>query len=160
MGVGPLNKKEFTRAIGSFKVRDALPDLASNSWFQVDPIEPNRVWFFSRDTGTNLGTLNFGRPIPATGKHVEMPPQATSMLFNEQGQVYTLTAGYTMDKRIGNSNGLGAVFGILKAMGTPIPAPEGRALYNPSMTYEALERFGKAMENAGRDPTNIKKKLS
>lgn len=158
--VGPLSKKEFIRAFGSFKVREALPDLANNSWFQVDPLEPNRVWCFSRDTGTHLGTLNFAKPIPPTGKRVVMPPQASSMLFNEQGQVYTMTVGYTMDKRIGNSNGLGAMFGILKAVGKPLPVPEGRALYNPSMTYEALERFGKALENAGRDPTNIKKRLS
>jgi len=150
--VGPLSKKEFVRAFGSFKVRDALPDLAGNSWFQVDPLEPNRVWSFSRDTGTHTGTLNFARAIPPTGKRVEMPPQATSMLFNEQGQVYTMTVGYTMDKRIGNSNGLGAMFGILKAVGNPLPVPEGRALYNPSLRYEALERVGKAIENAGFGP--------
>jgi len=157
--VGPLSKKEFMRAFGSFKIRDALPDLANNSWFEVDPLEPNRVWLFSRDRGTHTGTLNFARAIPPTGKHVEMPPQAASMLFNEQGQVYTMTVGYTMDKRIGNTNGLGGVFGILKAVGKPLPVPEGKALYNPSMRYEALERVGKAIENAGRNPASMQSKL-
>eukprot|EP00438_Fugacium_kawagutii_P036293 Skav217414 [mRNA] locus=scaffold2674:373608:381455:- [translate_table: standard] len=56
---------------------------------EVDPLEPNRVWFFSRATGTHTGPLG---PIPATGttlpawlkgKRIEMPPQAQSMLFNE-----------------------------------------------------------------------------
>jgi len=158
--VGPLSKKEFIRVFGSFKLREAIPDLAYNSWFQVDPLEPNRVWWLSRDTGTHLGTLNFANGIPPTGKRVEMPPQAMSFLFNEQGEVYTLTVGYTMDKRIGNSNGLGAVLGILKAVDKPLSAPEGRALYNPSLKIEALERVGKAFEDAGRDPSNIKKKLS
>ena len=49
--VGPLTKAEFMGAFGSFKVKEAFPDLKDNSWFQVDPLEPNRVWFFSRATG-------------------------------------------------------------------------------------------------------------
>jgi hypothetical protein len=134
-----------------------VPNLADNSWFQVDPLEPNRVWFFSRATGTHTGTLNFARPIAATGKQIVMPPQAQSMLFNEQGQVYTLTVGYAMDKRIGNTEGLGGVFGILKAVGHPIPVPEANRLYNPSMRYEAFERLGKASENAGYDPATGKR---
>jgi hypothetical protein len=80
--VGPLSKGEFLKAFGSFKVQDAIPDLKDNSWFQVDPLEPNRVWFFSRATGTHTGTLNFGAGIPATGKAIRMPPQAQSLLFN------------------------------------------------------------------------------
>jgi len=155
--IGPLSKGEFTRAFGSFKLRDALPDLADNSWYKVDPLEPNRVWFFSRATGTHTGTLNFGRPLAATGRAVKSPPQAQSLLFNEQGQVYTLTVGYAMDKRIGNTEGLGGVFGILKAVGQPLPVPEGQRLYTPSLRYEAVERFGKMAENAGYDPASGKR---
>merc|ERR1711972_1104447 len=80
--VGPLSKAEFMGAFGSFKVKDAFPDLSDNSWFQVDPLEPNRVWFISRATGTHNGPLSFGRTIPPTGKRVESPPQAQSMLFD------------------------------------------------------------------------------
>ena len=89
--VGPLSKAEFLAAFGSFKVKDAFPDIQDNSWFKVDPLEPNRVWFVSRATGTHTGTLNFGWPRPPTGKVVESPPQAQSMLFNEAGLIYTLT---------------------------------------------------------------------
>lgn len=151
--VGPLSKAEFTATFGSFKVKEALPDLKDNSWFQVDPLEPNRVWFFSRATGTNSGEMNFGRSLPATGKHVRMPPQAQSMLFNEKGECYTLTVGYTMDKRIGNTNGLGGVFGILKAIGHGLPFLEGQRLYNPSLRYEAFERVAKIGEAFGFGPT-------
>merc|ERR1719506_1580295 len=84
--VGPLSKEEFMRAFGSFKLKDAIPDIKDNSWFQVDPLEPNRVWFFSRSTGTHTGILNFAAPIPATGRSILMPPQAQSMLFDEQGK--------------------------------------------------------------------------
>ena len=36
-----------------------------------------------------------------TGKRVETPPQAQSLLFDEEGKAYTFTIGYTMDRRIG-----------------------------------------------------------
>ena len=89
--VGPLTREEFIHAFGSFRVKDAFPDLQQNMWFTVDPLEPNRVWFFSRAKGRHTGTLNFARPIGATNKEVRSPPEASSMLFNEQGKVYTLT---------------------------------------------------------------------
>ncbi|CAE7344502.1 GONST5 [Symbiodinium sp. CCMP2456] len=150
--IGPLGKEEFMKAFGSFKLKEAVPDLADNSWFQVDPLEPNRVWFFARATGTHTGTLNFARPIPPTNKRIEAPPQAQSMLFNEQGQCYTLTVGYCMDKRIGNTEGLGGVFGILKAVGHGLPFPEGQRLYTPSLRYEAFERVAKFAEALGFGP--------
>eukprot|EP00933_Yihiella_yeosuensis_P005356 TRINITY_DN109856_c0_g1_i1.p1 TRINITY_DN109856_c0_g1~~TRINITY_DN109856_c0_g1_i1.p1 ORF type:complete len:281 (-),score=61.83 TRINITY_DN109856_c0_g1_i1:38-880(-) len=150
--VGPLSKTEFLKAFGSFKLRDAVPDLADNSWFKVDPLEPNRVWFIARATGTHTGTLKFARPLPPTGKSIAMPPQAQSMLFNEDGKCYTLTVGYCMDKRIGNTEGLGGVFGILKAVGSPLPFQEGQRLYTPSMSFEAFERVAKAGEAFGLGP--------
>jgi len=152
--VGPLSKAEFLGAFGSFKLKDAIPDLKDNSWFQVDPLEPNRVWFFSRATGTHTGPLNFGAPIPATGRSIQMPPQAQSMLFDEQGKCYTLTVGYCMDKRIGKTEGLGGVFGILKAVGKPLPFPEAQQLYTPSLRYEAFEHVAKAAESLGFGPTS------
>mmetsp|Transcript_77902 Transcript_77902/g.137992 ORF Transcript_77902/g.137992 Transcript_77902/m.137992 type:complete len:295 (+) Transcript_77902:71-955(+) len=155
--IGPLSKAEFLRAFGSFKLKDAVPDLKDNSWFQVDPLEPNRVWFFSRATGTHTGTLNFGASIAATGRKIESPPQAQSMLFDTSGKCYTLTVGYCMDKRIGNTEGLGGVFGILKAVGKAPPFPEANALYNPSLRYEAFEHVGKAIESLGFDPTTRKR---
>eukprot|EP00927_Polykrikos_kofoidii_P002324 TRINITY_DN1089_c0_g1_i1.p1 TRINITY_DN1089_c0_g1~~TRINITY_DN1089_c0_g1_i1.p1 ORF type:complete len:294 (+),score=43.39 TRINITY_DN1089_c0_g1_i1:75-956(+) len=155
--VGPLSKAEFIRAFGSFKLKDAVPDLKDNSWFQVDPLEPNRVWFFSRATGTHTGTLNFGRSIAPTGKAIRLPPQAQSMLFDEQGKCYTLTVGYCMDKRIGNTEGLGGVFGILKAIGKPLPFSEGQRLYTPSLRYDAFEHVAKAIEGIGFDPATGKR---
>lgn len=147
--VGPLGKREFLNAFGSFKVKDAFPDLADNSWFQVDPLEPNRVWFFSRATGTHTGPLNFGAPIAPTGRRVQSPPQAQSMLFNEAGRVYTLTVGYCMDKRVGNTEGLGGVFALLKGIGKPLPVPEAQRLYTPSLRFEAFERLAKMGESLG-----------
>ena len=80
--VGPLGKREFLNAFVSFKVKEAFSDLADNSWFQIDPLEPNRVWFFSRASGTQTGALNFGKPIAPTGKRVESPPQVSKLVVS------------------------------------------------------------------------------
>ena len=131
-------------------MKDAIPDAKDNSWFTVDPLEPNRVWWFTRLTATHTGPLNFGGSVlKGEGKAIRMPPQASSMLFDTEGKVYTVTVGYTMDKRIGNTNGLGAVLGILKAVGKPLPFSEGHALYNPSLRFEAFKRLAKGAENLG-----------
>jgi len=55
--------------------------------------------------------------VPATGKRVKTPPQANSMTFNERGECTQLTIGYVMDKNIGNTGGLGGVYGIFYALG-------------------------------------------
>lgn len=155
--IGPLSKEEFLRAFGGFKVKDALPDLKDNAWFTVDPLEPNRVWFMSRATGTHTGPLNFGAtPIQGKGAEVRMPPQAQSMLFDKDGKCYTLTVGYCMDKRIGNTDGLGGMFGIVKATGNALPFPEGQRLYNPSLRFEGFEHIAKAVESMGYDPNTMK----
>jgi len=159
--VGPLSKAEFLRAFGSFKLKDALPDVADDMWFEVDPLEPNRVWWFSRLAATHTGTLNFGgQSFSGTGKEIRMPPQASSLLFDAAGKVYTLTVGYAMDKRIGNTEGLGGVFGILKAIGQPLPFDEGKRLFTPTLRFEAFERVGKAVEGLGYDPATGQKMAS
>ena len=53
--VGPLLREEFVAAFGGFRLKDAVPDLLDQSFFQVDPVEPNRVWFFGRAIGTHTG---------------------------------------------------------------------------------------------------------
>jgi hypothetical protein len=92
--------------------------------FRVDPYEPNRVWFTIRTTGTHTGTLKFGtNAFPATGKDVLSPPECLSYVFSEDGKVKTFTGGVVMDRRVGNTGGLGALFGILTAIGVPVPKP-------------------------------------
>lgn len=51
--------------------------------FRVDPFETSRVWFQTRAVATHTGELMGKAP---TGKRLELPPQAFSMTFNEQGQ--------------------------------------------------------------------------
>ena len=49
------------------------------------------------------------------------------MRFNERGECTQLTVGYVMDKQLGNTGGLGGVYGILYAIGYGLPFPEPSA---------------------------------
>jgi len=121
--VGPLGREEFASAFKSFKLKEAFSEWKTNAHhFRVDPFEPNRVWFTTRMTAVNTGPM-MGDP---TGIRVISPPQASSCRFNTSGKCDDLTVGYVMDRRQGNTGGLGAVFGILNAIGRPLPFPEAR----------------------------------
>eukprot|EP00775_Hariotina_reticulata_P004521 gene4521-4773_t len=127
--IGPLNQKEFAKTMDTLKLDEVFPDLAPRIYhLRVDPLQPNRVWFTTRPIGTHDGWLSANLPIPLspTGKVVELPPQTSSLTFNEQGQVVDFTMGYVMDRRIGNTGGLGGAFGFLYAIGCPFPYPEGK----------------------------------
>jgi len=134
--VGPLTKKEFTAAFSSFKVEEAFTGSYNYFGFHVDPTEPNRVWFFSRGVLTHSGVLLFGAmKIQPTGKTVVGPPQVLSMSFNTEGLCYKFTGGYSVDRTVGNTGGLGGVFGLIHAIGGSLPFPEGQP-WQPSLNYE------------------------
>ncbi|KAF6255308.1 hypothetical protein COO60DRAFT_1536079 [Scenedesmus sp. NREL 46B-D3] len=126
--IGPLGRKDFAATMDSLNLDEPFPDLAPRIYHvRVDPLQPNRVWFTTRPIGTNTGHLRAQLPIPVkpTGRVVELPPQTSSLTFNDQGQVEDFTMGYVMDRRLGNTGGLGGAFGLLYAIGCPFPYPEG-----------------------------------
>lgn len=41
-------------------------------------------------------------------------------------QVEDFTMGYVMDRRLGNTGGLGGAFGFFWGIGCPLPYPEGK----------------------------------
>lgn len=46
--VGPIGKEEYLGALANFKLEESF-DIKPNFWgFSVDPMQPNRVWFFNR----------------------------------------------------------------------------------------------------------------
>mgnify|MGYP002862563143 FL=1 len=136
--VGPLGKEEFLKAFASFKIEEGFPDAKFGYYaFRVDPFEPNRVWYDARFTGTNTGKL--AGSLEPTNKRVEAPPQACSMLFNERGEATQLTVGYVMDRQLGNTGGLGGVFGILYAIGYGLPFPEAQP-WQKSIQYDLFQK--------------------
>ena len=139
--VGPLPRDAFVNAVGGFDLTTGFPDMKSNyHHFRVDPFETNRVWFQNRTTGTHTGKLA-GR-FEATGTAVECPPQALSMTFNESGKIVKITVGVVMDRTMGNTGGLGGVFGLFSAIGSPLPFPEARP-WKMSKRYKFFQWLGR-----------------
>ncbi|EFJ45079.1 hypothetical protein VOLCADRAFT_94556 [Volvox carteri f. nagariensis] len=133
--IGPLGPDEFRTTMSTLALEEAFSDMEPRyHHFRVDPFRPNRVWVTLQPrcthTGTFRGKLPFG--IPPTGKVIEEPPQTASITFNAAGEVEAYTMGYVMDRRIGNTDGLGGAFGLMWALGAPLPAPEGRP-WSPSL---------------------------
>jgi len=138
--VGPLTKQQFTKAFSDFKVREAFPTSSANFYnFHIDPLEPNRLWMLSRGAYEHLGTLKFGpSTFPPTGKRICLPPQCFSMSFDHHGKLYKLTGGYNVDRAVGDTEGLGGMFGILHGFGlATLPFPEGRP-WKRSLMWEAI----------------------
>lgn len=117
--VGPLKKDDFVKAFSNFNLKAAFTDLDEEySNFRVDPFDPYRVWVDTRGSGTNTGSLA-GKP--PTGKTFQNPPEAASLTFDDDGFCTRLTAGVAMDPTLGNTGGLGGVYGIFYGIGSPLP---------------------------------------
>jgi hypothetical protein len=138
--VGPLSKETFVNAVAGFELAEGFPDMKSQfHHFRVDPFETNRVWFQNRTVGTHTGVL--AGNIQPTGKKVECPPQALSLTFNEKGEVTKITVGVVMDRTIGNTGGLGGVFGLFYAVGAGLPFPEAQP-WKKSKRYRFFTLLG------------------
>jgi hypothetical protein len=129
--VGPLCKSDYIATMSLFELWNALPDMKERSSFYgwcVDPSSPSTVRVFVKNTGTHTGPLNVGSvTLPPSGKPFEGTTESIAITLDDQGEkVRCLTAGYVVDRFAGNGGGLGAVAGILVAIGLPVPKPYGR----------------------------------
>lgn len=138
--VGPLSKKEYLSTLKKFNLEKMFPNINKGIYynFYVDPYEHNRVWFTARMRCCHTGSNTFGA---ATNIDVDCPPQVNSLTFNEDGKVTKYTGGYITDRTIGNTGGLGGIFGILYAIGRPLPFPEARP-YRKSWQFRTFSFFG------------------
>ena len=135
--VGPIPKAAYLDALGSFKLEDSF-DIQQNLFgFTVDPMQPNRVWFFDRQTAKHVDTFN---GVEATGKELEMPPQLFHVDFNDDGKVKEF-GFYTVDRQQGNTGGLGGAFGYFYGVGKPLPIREAQP-FKPSFRYRLLTKLG------------------
>jgi len=147
--VGPLSKEEFLNAANGFGIYDSFPDFDNRySNFSVDPLEPGRVWFFVRLIATNTGGL-FGKA--PNNKTVQLPPQVYSMKFREDGKITELTVGYAVDRRQGDTGGLGGMFGLFYGVGQPLPFPEGKP-YKLSWQFRLLNAIGNFLTKFQKKP--------
>ena len=68
----------------------------------------------------------------------------TPIGFNQCAGVHMAhDVGYVMDKQLGNTGGLGGVYGILYAIGYGLPFPEAQP-WQKSVQYDLFQRFSGA----------------
>lgn len=135
--VGPIPKDEYLDALGNFKLDESF-DIDPNFFgFVVDPMQTNRVWFMGRSISKHVDTFV---GVEATGKELVLPPQQFHLDFNEEGLVKEI-GFYTVDRRQGNTGGLGGAFGYFYGVGKPLPIPEAQP-YKPSKRFRFLQFVG------------------
>merc|ERR1740136_531753 len=142
--VGPLSKQEFVTAIGRVDFSVAFPDYKNEFYgFHVDPFEGDRVWYTARGEGTNNGALDpFVPEKSGTGRLVVNPPQVCSLTIDHStGLISKYTIGYVVDRNVGNTGGLGGLYGILYALGRPLPFPEANP-WKISIRYDLFQKIG------------------
>merc|ERR1712087_848409 len=140
-GAGGLPREEYLKAVGGFNLKAAFPDLNPRfHHFRADPLDAGRVWFTSQASGTDKGCGFLGNA--PTGKSFRTPPQACSIKFNTKGLAVKYTIGHVMERSIGNTGGLGGIFGPAYAIGKPLPFPEAQP-WKPSKRYRVLMLVGK-----------------
>jgi hypothetical protein len=135
--VGPIGRDEYLGALGSFSLEEAF-DITPNFFgLTVDPLQPNRVWFFNRVNGIHTGEFMGAK---ASGKEIVYPPQILHLDFDEKGQVKEF-GFYTADRRQGNTGGLGGAFGFMYGVGKPLPIPECKP-FKRSWQFRLLSWIG------------------
>lgn len=124
--VGPLDKASFVGASRGLRIAEGLPDLQLNCRdVSICPYDVNRVWYTTAPTGTHTQTLRLGEKEHApTGRTWISPPERGSMTFDKDGKCIAITGGYVMDRRMGNTEGLGGVYGLCVALELPTPTPK------------------------------------
>jgi len=140
--VGPFGKEQFLDATGRVDFELGFPDWKGEFYnFQVDVFEPNKVWYMAKGEGTNSGPFPT-KDLPATYKKVVNPPQICSLTVDpDTGLIARYTIGYVADRSAGNTGGLGGLYGILYAIGRPLPFPEALP-WKPSFPYIAFQKIG------------------
>lgn len=138
--VGPLTKWDYIDALDYFRVYEAFPDINPNCYgFTVDVIEPLKVRFFVKATGTYQYPLGgflgsaAARLNPPDGRQYMGSTEAWSITFNDldRMQVKSISAGYVVDRfeedgLLCTTGGKGLVFGILNTIGMDyIPTKPG-----------------------------------
>ena len=150
--VGPLSRQEYLDALGgNLNPSVGFPDLVGRQFgFHADPIEPGRVWWVSRPTGSFTQPFFGADPEEGPPRIIETPPQAMGVVFNTEGRVSKINVGVVMDRTSGNTGGLGGLFGFLWFVGKSPPVREYQP-FNPSWQFALLQKVGPLLAKLQKD---------
>jgi len=134
----PLSKKEYLAAGRFFDLRSTFPDLDFRAHdYRIDEVDPFTVRLTARTVGTMRGELRLrDKTLPPNGQLLRCPPEAISITFDaNSGKVAKLCTGFTMDRLVGNTNGLCGVLAAATIAGEP---PSEWEVYPP---LTVIQRF-------------------
>jgi len=113
----------------------------------------NRVWFFNRQTGTHIAPFLGAEPKKADDKDVAknelvLPPQCYHIDFDDELKMKEF-GFYTVDRRQGNTGGLGGAFAYMYGVGKPLPIPECQP-FKRSFRFRLLSFVGGLAQKFGK----------
>ena len=123
-------------------------------------MEPLRVWFFVRASGTYtakvsgaLGELAAAVTPPSSRTRYQGMPEAWSLLFDAQKKVRCQTAGYVADRFEAGATaaGRGLSFGVLATLGLELPYQAG------DVRLQAIQKASRLLEPTGLVPVAVSK---
>lgn len=139
--IGPLDKEQYLKKFGEeYYLRDGMPDLDLRlTNFRVDPYDPYRVWVDSSPRGVRIGNIG-KRSLPRNVDALpyQGPPESISFTFDDDGFCTRYTSAAVLDPLLGNTGGLGGIYGILEATGTAM---------NPLLTRSLNEFLSRASKS-------------
>ena len=157
--IGPLNKRDYISVMQYFMMHEAFEDFSPNAFgFTVDPMDPLRVWFFVRASGTYTAKLGGAAgdlaalvTPPASRTRYQGMPEAWSLLFDAEKRVRGQTAGYVADRFEAGSTaaGRGLSFRVLATLGLELPFQPG------DVRLQAIQRASKLLEPTGLVPVAV-----
>ena len=117
----PLGKIDYVAAGNFFNVRGAFPDFDYRAHdFRVDANNPMTVRCTVRPVGSMRGSLRLRNEIlEPNGKQLRGPPEGVSITFDSDGRVVKLCSGFSLDRGVGNTNGLCGVMAAATIAGVP-----------------------------------------
>jgi len=144
--VGPITADEVQRTQQGFQIQEAFPDLQTRPFgYTIDPDNPYRCYYFERWEGTNTGNLKIGSlEFPATNEQVKLPTHIMSVHWTPEGKIIYACLSSPLDRFEGTTQGVGAVFGLLKAAGLNAGGPPGDAW------FRLQQRLGHLVGGLGR----------
>lgn len=117
--VGPITAQDVQSTQEGFNIQEAYPNLETRPFgFTIDPDNPYRCYFFERWEGTNTANLKLGPvDMEATNQDVKLPTHIMSLNWNQEGKIKYACLSPPLDRFEGNTQGAGAVFGLLVGAG-------------------------------------------
>ena len=118
--MGPLNKEQYVDLFSTtYNVRDGIPNIDYQFQnYRVDPYNPYRVWVDTRARGLRIGDIGTSKlPKNVPSAMYEAPPETMSFTFDNDGFCMRITGAAVLDPLLGNTGGLGGVYGALYSTG-------------------------------------------